>query len=266
MLINRIIAVYFSATYTTKKYVETIVSGLTTSADAVFIDVTSGVPDDKISLQEGDLLVAAAPVYGGRIPESLTTFITKNIEGNGFPAVSIVVYGNRDYDDALLELCDTLENRNVKVLASGAFIARHSIFTQIASDRPTKNDLSEATDFAKEIKNLINQNSQLNNLRLNPIKGNRPYKIFNKLPLAPMLGEECTHCGICATQCPVNAISTNDVADVDENVCMACGRCIIECPENARMFRGEFYEQRAAMFAQTFSSPRKNETYIATQV
>jgi hypothetical protein len=43
------------------------------------------------------------PVYKGRAPVFLTDYFSR-VKGNNTAVVFIVVYGNRDYDDALLEL------------------------------------------------------------------------------------------------------------------------------------------------------------------
>jgi NAD-dependent dihydropyrimidine dehydrogenase PreA subunit len=46
--------------------------------------------------------------------------------------------------------------------------------------------------------------------------------------------DECTECGICPDECPVEAISEGDdtyVIDADE--CTDCGICADECPVEA---------------------------------
>ncbi|MBC7343242.1 MAG: 4Fe-4S binding protein [Clostridia bacterium] len=43
--------------------------------------------------------------------------------------------------------------------------------------------------------------------------------------------EECTGCGICVDSCPEEAITLNDVAEVDPEKCSECGTCVEECPQ-----------------------------------
>lgn len=41
--------------------------------------------------------------------------------------------------------------------------------------------------------------------------------------------DDCTACGICEERCPVNAITVDDVAVVDEDICIGCGVCTPTC-------------------------------------
>ena len=45
--------------------------------------------------------------------------------------------------------------------------------------------------------------------------------------------EKCTGCSVCADECPVEAITVDDVAVVDAEECTDCGACVDECPEEA---------------------------------
>ena len=45
--------------------------------------------------------------------------------------------------------------------------------------------------------------------------------------------EKCDGCGACVEVCPVEAISMNDVAEVNAEECVECEQCVDECPNQA---------------------------------
>ena len=69
----------------------------------------------------GELCVIAVPVYGGRVAATALQRLQR-LKGNGSSAILVVVYGNRDYEDALLELRDTTVQLGFVPLTAGAFI------------------------------------------------------------------------------------------------------------------------------------------------
>ncbi|OUJ19008.1 Ferredoxin [Methanonatronarchaeum thermophilum] len=42
--------------------------------------------------------------------------------------------------------------------------------------------------------------------------------------------EECISCGACETVCPVDAVTVEDMVNVDSSKCVECGNCETECP------------------------------------
>lgn len=260
MKIKKVYKVYFSATYTTRKVVDTIVGEL--GANVIECDVTSEPLSEMIQMDRGDVLVIAMPVYGGRIPKSTLHSIAR-LKGNETPAIISCVYGNRDYDDALLELRNEVQKQGFKIVSASAFVARHSIFTQIAKDRPNASDLADVTEFAIRSKLIIEELDDFSKLPQIEVKGNTPYKVFNQLPIYPSADENCVECGICASKCPVGAILPDNTKETNIDKCLACGRCIVECAVGARNFRGDFFEVRAKKFEEAFSAPKQNEMYYA---
>lgn len=261
MKIKRVYKVYFSATYTTKKIVDVIAGEL---CDCIIdCDVTAQPITETIEMGRGDVLVIGMPVYGGRIPKSALQSIS-SLNGNNAPAIICCVYGNRDYDDALLELNNEVVSQGFKIVSAGAFVARHSIFTQIANDRPNSKDLVEIKDFSIRSKLIIESLDDLEKLQPLVVKGNVPYKVFNQLPIHPSGDDSCIACKVCASKCPVGAISIVNPRETDERKCISCGRCIVECKVGARGFRGDFFESRVNLFNSAYSSPKENECYYAS--
>ena len=103
---------------------------------------------------KGNIVIFGVPVYAGSVPEVLLEYI-KAVHGNGALAVAVVVYGNRDYDDALIELTDLLESQGFIVVAAAAFIGEHSYSKVLAQGRPDDGDMALATEFATLVSRKI---------------------------------------------------------------------------------------------------------------
>lgn len=210
-------------------------------------------------MSESDIAVFAMPVYAGRIPE-LAAKRLRSVRGNGQKAVVIVVYGNRDYDDALLELGDIVTACGFKVIAAGAFIAQHCIFPSVATERPDAGDEEKLYAFAEVVNHTIADGGLLD---LNAIKGNRPYKKVSKVPLLPKVdGDKCIDCGRCVTQCPTGAIDMKNPKLTDGEKCMMCCRCINVCPHNARHIGGLLYKIAGWKFVRDNSRRLEPEWFV----
>lgn len=252
-------SVYFSATFTTRRIVREITSCLT--AEVVEHDVTcDGADIAPIVLGRTDLLVIGMPVYAGRIPQDVVRRIA-NLKGDGTPAIIVAVYGNRDYDDALLELRDVVMANGFRVVSAGAFIARHSIFPSVATDRPDAGDIACIREFAGRSGELVQSIDADAEIPAINVKGNYPYKTPGTPALKPVTSAECVGCGACAEQCPVSAITVDGCAVTDNARCITCGRCLVVCPVSARIFPEPVYSAAGAKFHQAYSALRPNETY-----
>ena len=100
---TKVTTVYVSATYTTKRIVEHVANQL--SDEISTYDITNEDSLEEMTIPKEELLIVGIPVYAGRVPAMAVDRI-RRFKGEGTPAVAIAVYGNRDYDDALLELSD----------------------------------------------------------------------------------------------------------------------------------------------------------------
>ena len=243
MKIKKVYAIYFSPTRTTQKSVLAFVAG----TDVPFEDIDLTLPESRRTFNhifnDDELVVVGLPVYGGRLPKNLEDFFS-GLKGNSTPAVAVLAYGNREYDDALIELKMRLEERGFVVRAGAAFIGEHTFSSQIAAGRPDSTDLSIAFDFGRRTLASIEADSD-GKLDL---KGNYPFvwkgydpSVHIDFPPHPRLTttESCTQCGICAEACPWGAIDPEDCKIRDYTKCMICYRCLKNCPPEAIQVTGE---------------------------
>jgi len=255
--------IFFSPTGTTKKIslalAEKISDGKISKSD-----ITYG-PEGMDSIRNRETLtIVAAPVYRGRIPE-LALKRMADIQSEGGPAVAVVVYGNREFDDALVELKDFLKARGFSVIAGAAFLGEHSFSTSqlpIAQDRPDSKDMETAAEFASKIKEKLNNFSD--EMEEVTVPGNFPYKDPGDIPkLSPETVEEsCTLCGKCVEICPSGAITISEKVETDKGKCIWCCACIKECPANARVFSEPKIKESTERLHINFSRRREPELFI----
>ncbi len=235
-------AIYFSPTKTTKKIINQIAQELQNilNCQMQVIDITlPSKREEQMVFSKEDILLFGLPVYAGRIPAFLEAFV-RNIKGNNNLAVAVTVYGNRDYDDALLELTDILTDNKFNVIAAAAFIGEHSYSYKVAAGRPDAKDLQMATEFASKLApKLQNINASITTNKIT-IRGNFPYK--ERIPsakVAPKTKNSCVRCMLCSKLCPVLAIAKDNPLVTDKQKCIRCFACVKACPNKSKYFDDE---------------------------
>jgi ferredoxin len=238
MKLRKTVALYFSPTHTTEKSVKTFAVGTGLPVETIDLTTLRQRTTFKRNIDKDELLVVGFPVYAGRLPAIPDDFFP-NLSSEGGPAVVIVVYGNRDYDDSLLELKLRLEERGFKVRAAATFIGEHTRSSKIATGRPDANDLVVASDFGKKTFASITKDAAGELI----LKGSYPFtsKVMVPNGISPNTSDNCILCGICIDECPWGAVDSNDCKKTDGARCMRCARCIRECPEGARSFTDPGY-------------------------
>lgn len=260
MDISNINLVYFSATYTTRKVVRLISKQIGTRLSEY--DITQITPVVDVISGQNDLFIVGMPVYAGRIP-SLALDGLNRFKGNNTPAIIVCVYGNRDYDDALLEMKDIVENNGFKVISAGAFVAQHSIFPEVGANRPDMEDREKICSFGNKNAAIISDLIDINLLGEIEIKGNKPYKIPGSIPLKPRARRSCNKCGSCVKACPVDAISEAAPRKTNKDLCISCGRCIVVCPQKSRHFGGLLYKIAGNKFVKANFARKEPEVIYA---
>lgn len=219
--------IVFSPTGGTMKAADMVAQTL---ADAVtLVDLSASKKDFRsVALNKGDVAVIAVPSYGGRVPATAVARLAK-LSGNGARAVVMAVYGNRAYEDTLLELQNTAAEAGFTVIAAIAAVAEHSIAHQFATGRPDAQDQQQLETFAQSIKEKLASGE----LSMPHVPGNRPYKT-SSVSMVPKATKACVSCGLCAQKCPVQAIDRLHPQNVDKKACISCMRCVAICPHHAR--------------------------------
>lgn len=245
--------IHFSPTGGTKRVADALSNQL--SDNAVTIDLCNRNTDLRaFSFVQEDVCIVAVPSYGGRIPATAAQRLCQ-LQGNGAKAVPVAVYGNREYEDTLIELKDILDAAGFVSIAAVSAVAEHSIVRQFAAGRPDAADIQELKQFADTIKGRLDTGS-LPELK---VPGNRPYKEFKGLPMHPSGDSRCVKCGICVQSCPVGAISAENMRKTDPGKCICCMRCIAVCPQNARSLNPLVLAGAAKMLKKSCSGRKNNQ-------
>ena len=246
--------IYFSPTGTTRTILETIAQGMGIDDYQVLNITKEQVRREAPPEFSNDLVLLGAPVYAGRIP-SLAAEYYARLKASNTPVILVVLYGNREYEDALLELSDISKAAGFTPLAGAAFIGQHSFSSEalpIAPGRPDASDLDQAEALGRQLKGVLDGVDSVGELKALSFPGNQPYR--EGAGLVPFVAiqvsdEDCIECGFCMEVCPVNAIDAAAHYAPIPNQCIMCCACIQYCPEDARAIaEGPFMDKVQWLF------------------
>ncbi|MGM9612510.1 MAG: 4Fe-4S binding protein [Butyricicoccus sp.] len=251
----KITAVFFSPTGTSKTGAETIARAF--APDAVSCDLTRFDAPLPAPFGADEVVVFGAPVYAGRLYEGFAARLAQ-LQGHGTPCILTVTYGNRHYDDALLEMEDIVRAAGFVPFAAAALVAQHT-YGEIQVGRPNADDLAEDRAFAAQAAAKLEKGSLL------PVSvpGNRPYREGGERgKFRPQTNDTCVKCGLCARECPQGAIDPRDFTQIDDSKCLACFRCIRRCPIGAKNMEVPAYQAFAKDFSAKLAVRRENEYFL----
>ena len=251
MNIEKWIIAHFSPTGGTKRVADAIATGF--NIPVVEMDLTKA--DSAVILGENDALMAVLPVFAGRVPQISLERLSA-LRGNGQKAVAVVVYGNREFDDALLETKDALQAGGFRVIAAAAFIAEHSIVRSIAVGRPDAEDETLCRQFAVDVMAKADDAAPVQ------VPGNIPYKELRPSSFHPAANENCVKCGVCSEQCPVGAIPLDNPGETLGDLCINCMRCVEACPLQCRALPDAFLTMITQMLNQNAAGYKKPVMFL----
>lgn len=245
------VEIIFSPTGGTEKVAHLL--GRQWSENPVIIDLSDAKTDfSQCEISSEDMVLIAMPSFGGRAP-AVAMERLKQIAGNGAKCTLVCVYGNRAYEDTLVEMEDAAKECGFRVIAAVAAVAEHSILPQYATGRPDASDEKQLADFAAKI--------AVKDSEITSIPGNRPYKESGGAGLVPKPTKECVKCGLCAGKCPVQAIDPASFA-ADPKLCIGCMRCVKQCPKNARRVNGLMVSIAGMAIKKACSVRKESELYL----
>ncbi len=250
---ERVWAMYFSPTGTTERVVLTIAKRLAYELELPLEIYDYTLPKMRqLPKHFGpeDLVVFGAPTYAGRIPNVLLNYLA-TVTASGAPAVPVALYGNRNYDDSLIEAQTLLEQNGFHTIAGAAFIGEHSFSKTLAAGRPDAADLALAERFGIQVAKKLRSCTDPSALPCVKVRGETPIRPYytprdrqgnpiNILKVKPLTSDSCTHCGICAEVCPMGSISREDPSQYT-GICIKCGACEKKCPVGAKYYADEGY-------------------------
>lgn len=269
MQLHTVSAAYFSATGTTKRIVMTMAQEIAHALSLPLQEFDFTLPSARqvpLSFSPHDLVLFGTPVYAGRIPNLLLPFVS-SARGRGALAVPMVLYGNRAFDDALMELRNTLEEGGFHTMAAAAFVGEHSFGRTLAAGRPDASDLAIARAFAQGIVTKLMASGFEAPPAPISVPGNDPVGPYFRptdanggfldiRKVKPVTSEECADCKWCAEHCPMGAISYEAVSEVP-GICIKCNACVKACPKGAKSFSDPAYRYHRDDITARYLSPRK---------
>ncbi len=271
MKITNIKSIYFSGTGTTEQAVsrvsKTLGEALEVPVKSICINKPS-VREEPQVLSSTELLVIGCPTYAGRLPNLLLPYFQKQIKGENTLAVAICLYGNRNVDDALMELCLTIEENGCKPIGAAAVIGQHVFAPALGTNRPDKKDFRALDNLSKAVIGKLQQEEAPPSVT---VVGNNPVQPYysprdrygypiNILKVRPKTyKKKCNKCGICIKACPVSAISPDPTVVVGP--CMKCGACLKRCPQQAKYYDDSGFLFHKEELEATYQEAKKTQIF-----
>ncbi|MBQ9057683.1 MAG: 4Fe-4S dicluster domain-containing protein [Atopobiaceae bacterium] len=255
--------VFFSPTGGVRKLVTTLAQDFAQQLDLPIAKTDFTLPQARETSYEfspSELVLFASPTYAGKLPNKLLPYISSGFVGNGAPAVALIGFGNRSFDNALAELVSCLEGDGFSLVGAGAFSNRHAFSQTLAADRPDEADLSELNQFACAIADVVRGKREATSPLDVPGDAEAPYyrpigldgepTVFLKAkPVTDM--SLCDQCGLCPRRCPMAAIDFNDVSQTP-GTCIKCHACVRLCPQGAKSFEDPAFLSHRGMLERDY--------------
>ena len=262
---KRIVVLYFSPTGNARKVATEIGEKISQLLQLPVDKMSFTLPKEReknFIFGQDDIVICTTPVYAGRLPNKILPFIQENIKGNGAIAITVNVFGNRNYDNAPIEFYNEMKKNGFKVVAVAAVPTEHVFLEDIGRGRPTLQDMTSVLDFAEKAGKKILEGNLSDELDVpgaypaayyTPLGvDNQPVQFLKAKPETHL--ELCDSCGACARRCPMGAISFEDTSLVP-GVCIKCQTCVKICHTKAKHFTDQAFLSHVQMLANNYQRP-----------
>ena len=289
--------IFFSPAGSTAKISESIA---TVAAQVLNVPVKAvnltppGAREREYHFTQKDLTVIAFPTYAGKLPNKILPDLKRCLHADSAPAIAVVTFGNRAFDNSLAELTDCLTHNGFFTVSAAAFASRHAFTDKVGSGRPDETDMAEINHFAlasaEKVQNLTDIVATLTpsgNATLTPYgnttvapsgnamvvpSGNaaaayyvpcgtdgKPVNFLKAKPRTDL--SKCSQCGTCARSCPMGSIDPEDVSVV-RGICIKCQGCVRKCTRHAKYFDDAAFLSHVAMLEQNFTARAENQMFL----
>lgn len=257
MDINKVTLVYFSPTGVTARVGRIVAEQFRAPIEEM--DITGPIMPRARAFGAHDMVIAASPCYGGRVPEQVARRLT-HMMGAGTPAIPIISFDGNAHDDALRELGDILTGNGCVPIAAAAVAMEYRLDSSLNAGRPDEHDCVELRTFAIKARVKVGALKNAEAGRIN-LESAEPYRKPLISHIKPVGGDKCISCGMCARMCPAGAIDPANPARTDGGKCILCMRCVKNCPRGARSLSG-IARRAVALKLKTMRSLHAANTFI----
>ena len=271
--ITKVWAVSFTGTGNTQKVVRTAAKAACEKLNCAYEEYDFSLPAARareLSFTDNDLVVFGTPVYAGRVPNVLLPFLTKNIKGGGALAIPVVTYGNRNFDDGLMELRNIMIANGLTPIAGGAFVGEHSFSTTLGAGRPDPSDLALVEELGAKAADKVLAG---NTAAPVTVEGEDPIRTYytprdrngnpiNILKVKPKTDTaKCINCGLCARICTMGSIDPQDVTSAT-GICIKCCACVKRCPKGAKYYDDAGYLYHQHELEDVYARPAESKIFL----
>ena len=266
MNIQKIVVVYFSPTGGVEKAARIVAGELAQrlGLEPEYINFTKPeARQQEYRFGPADLVVAASPVYAGRLPNKIMPDYQARLLGENTPAVPLCVFGNRNYDEAVREWVLLLEANGFQIAGAAAFAGRHAFSDRVGEGRPDGDDLDEIAAFAAKAAEKLSGDGlpllEMDRGEIGPYytplkEDGTPAKFLKAKPLTDW--SKCSRCGACARFCPMGSIDRETMEAV--GLCIKCQACVRKCTRHAKYFEDPDFLSHVAMLEQNYTRRAEN--------